>query len=183
MKNSNIKVESIPNILTAFRLALVPIFIGIFFSKINFHREIAGVIFGISAITDFFDGYLARKYKSETKIGKLLDPIADKLLAISSLAVLVISHDISLWVLEVLIFRELVLIIGSALIIKKKDRIIGPSIWGKLATLSILLGIFGLLFNIKIAKYLLYFGIIISVISGIDYILKGLRVLRNSNGS
>ncbi len=179
VKRFSYKLEDLPNILTFFRLGLVPIFIVIFFSKITFHREMAALIFGISAITDFLDGYIARKYKSESKLGKLLDPIADKLLAISSLAVLVISKDIPLWVLEVLIVREATLIYGSALIIKKRDKIMAPSIWGKLATLLMLLGIFGALLKISMGKYLVYLGISVSIISGVDYILKGIRVLKS----
>ncbi len=179
VKNFSYKLENLPNLLTFFRLGLVPIFIGVFFSKLPLHREMAALIFGISAITDFLDGYIARKYKIESNLGKLLDPIADKLLALSSLAVLVISKDIPIWILEVLIVREAVLIYGSALIIKKREKIMTPSIWGKSATLFILLGIFGALLNIFMGKYLIYLGIFISIISGIDYILKGLKVLRN----
>ncbi len=179
VKNFRCKLENLPNILTFFRLGLVPIFVGIFFSKIKLHREMAALIFGISAITDFLDGYIARKYKSESKLGKLLDPIADKLLALSSLAVLVISKDIPLWTLEILIIREAILVCGSALIIKKRDKIISPSIWGKLATLFMLSGIFGTLLKVTIGIYLIYLGIFISIISGFDYILKGLKVLRN----
>ena len=182
MKNSQFKKSIIPNLLTFFRILLVPLFVGVFISSIKFHREISAIIFIISSITDFLDGYIARKYKSETDMGRILDPLADKILVISALILLAIKKDIPIWILEALFLRELILIIGSALIIKREEKIICPSIWGKLATVFIFIGISGILLRIWITRYFLYIGVVISLVSGIDYILKGIKVLRNSDG-
>ncbi len=182
MKNFLFKTKLLPNILTIIRLFLIPIFIWAFLYENGLHRDMAGYIFIISALTDFLDGYLARRFKSETDMGKVLDPLADKLLVISSLVLLVNTRDIPIWILIVLFLRETILIGGSALIIKRKDKIITPSIWGKIATATILIGLSALLLKIDMGRYFLYFGVIVSLISGVDYILKGLKMLSSSNG-
>ena len=182
VRNFSFKLRILPNILTVIRIILVPLFIYVFLSKIKYHREIAGHIFVMSSITDFLDGYIARKYKSETEVGKLLDPIADKLLVISSLILLVIEGDISIWILGILFLRECILIFGSGLIIKKKYKIIKPSIMGKISTLTMFIGISLILYKISYGKTFLILGVILSVISGIDYMLKGIVILKYSNG-
>ena len=87
----------IPNILTWIRIAAIPLVVWFFFSDIrydgdNFARPLAGILFGLAAITDLFDGYLARKWNQISKIGEFLDPVADKLLVATCL-VLVAHTD------------------------------------------------------------------------------------------
>jgi CDP-diacylglycerol--glycerol-3-phosphate 3-phosphatidyltransferase len=87
---------NIPNILTWIRIAAIPVVVWCFFSDIryegdNFARPLAGILFGIAAITDLFDGYLARKLDMTSKFGEFLDPVADKLMVATSLVLLVQS--------------------------------------------------------------------------------------------
>lgn len=87
---------NIPNILTWIRIAAIPVVVWCFFSDIryegaNFARPLAGILFGIAAITDLFDGYLARKLEQTSKFGEFLDPVADKLMVATSLVLLVQS--------------------------------------------------------------------------------------------
>ncbi len=87
---------NIPNILTWIRIASIPVVVWCFFSDIryegdNFARPLAGILFGLAAITDLFDGYLARKLNQMSKFGEFLDPVADKLMVATCLVLLVQS--------------------------------------------------------------------------------------------
>lgn len=87
---------NIPNILTWIRIAAIPVVVWCFFSDIryegaNFARPLAGILFGFAAITDFIDGYLARKWGQTSKFGAFLDPVADKLMVATCLVLLVQS--------------------------------------------------------------------------------------------
>ena len=76
---------NLPNILTWIRIATIPVFVWCFFSEIDYARPIAGAIFGFAAITDFLDGYAARKLGQMSRFGAFLDPVADKLMVTISL--------------------------------------------------------------------------------------------------
>jgi CDP-diacylglycerol--glycerol-3-phosphate 3-phosphatidyltransferase/cardiolipin synthase len=82
---------NIPNILTWIRIAAIPVVVWCFFSEIEFARPIAGMLFGLAAITDLLDGYLARKLNQTSRFGEFLDPVADKLMVAVSLVLLVQS--------------------------------------------------------------------------------------------
>ena len=86
-------IVNIPNVLTWIRLATIPVFVWAFFSEIAFARPIAGLLFGFAAITDFVDGYLARKLNQTSKFGEFLDPVADKLMVAIALVLLVQSDS------------------------------------------------------------------------------------------
>jgi CDP-diacylglycerol---glycerol-3-phosphate 3-phosphatidyltransferase len=80
---------NLPNILTWIRIATIPVFVWCFFSEIEFARPIAGMLFGFAAITDFLDGYAARKLGQTSRFGAFLDPVADKLMVTIALVLLV----------------------------------------------------------------------------------------------
>ncbi len=85
----------IPNILTILRLFSAPIFAIIFFFNTDFTRISAGIIFALAGITDFLDGYLARSWDAQSTIGKVLDPIADKLIVIVAITMLIFFHKLN----------------------------------------------------------------------------------------
>ncbi len=97
---------NLPNILTLFRILLIPFYILFCYQNSLQNSIIAAVIFSIAVLTDFFDGYLARARSEVTKFGKFLDPIADKLLIVSALILLVDSQRIPAWLVIVIIGRE-----------------------------------------------------------------------------
>ena len=84
---------NIANILTWIRIAAIPVVVWCFFSEIEYARPIAGMLFGLAAITDLLDGYLARKLGQTSRFGEFLDPVADKLMVAVSLVLLVQSED------------------------------------------------------------------------------------------
>lgn len=101
---------NIPNALTIIRILLIPVLVVVFYVPFRNHLVVAAVIFGLAAITDWFDGYLARRLGQMTAFGAFLDPVADKLMVAIALVLLVERHDTLLFTLAacVIIGREIV---------------------------------------------------------------------------
>ncbi len=101
---------NIPNTLTLLRIILIPVMVVVFYLPFNNHLLVAALIFGLAAITDWFDGYLARKLGQMTAFGAFLDPVADKLMVVTALVLLVERHDTLLFTLAatIIIGREIV---------------------------------------------------------------------------
>lgn len=88
-------MKNLPNLLTAFRIGMVPLLVMVMFIPANSARWFALFLFSLAAITDFFDGYLARKHSTQSDLGTLLDPIADKFLVLASLLMLIAIGTLS----------------------------------------------------------------------------------------
>lgn len=139
---------NLPNKLTIFRVILVPIFIIIGYCSIP--GEFLGVeakywimnlIFIIASLTDFLDGYIARKNNLVTTFGKFLDPLADKILVLSALVMLVEFDKIPAWIPAIVLTREF-LVSGYRLIaVEKGGKVIAASIWGKIKTVTQMFGV------------------------------------------
>ncbi len=108
MEETAVKLFNVPNILSLSRILSVPVFILLMLEPNPVRALIAGIIFSLASATDWLDGYLARKWGQVTKIGKLLDPIADKILIMSALVILVeIRSDVvHAWIAILIIGRE-----------------------------------------------------------------------------
>ena len=132
------KKENIPNILTIIRFILIPF---IFTSVVNEDFLATIIIFTISAITDILDGYIARKYNYITDIGKLIDPLADKITQMSLLLSLAILGILPWWIFAIVFIKECVMIISASLMYKKEDVVVYSKWYGKLATVLFYLAI------------------------------------------
>ena len=130
-------LKHVPNILSICRILLIPIIV----ISVSLHNYIlALIIFTISSLTDIIDGYIARNYDAITNIGKLLDPLADKLTQLSMIASLVWANVISGWILTVLLIKELIMIAGASFLYGKS--VVVYSRWyGKLSTVLIYISI------------------------------------------
>ena len=171
------KKDNIPNILTIIRFILIPF---IFVSVITKHFLVALIIFTISALTDVLDGFIARKFNYITNIGKLIDPLADKLTQISLLLSLAILGILPWWIFAIVFIKELVLVI-SASVLYSKDAVVVYSKWyGKLATTLFYLAIvcslqineFHFSVPFRIDLYLYYLAILATVFALIMYAIK-----------
>lgn len=128
---------NLPNILTLIRFALVPV-MGIFLAQRNF--TVAIIIYIIASITDILDGYIARKYNQITNFGKILDPLADKLLQFTAIIGLWALGIIPVWIPPIFFLKEVLMGLGCIKLLKKD--IIVPSKWfGKLSTVLLFLAI------------------------------------------
>lgn len=138
---------NLPNKLTIFRMILVPIFVIIAYLPIdNFvfgfsiKFLILDFIFIIASITDHLDGHIARKTNQVTTFGKFLDPIADKVLVLSSLVIMCEFNLIPAWIPVVVLTREF-LVSGFRLVAAEKGTVISASIWGKIKTATTMIAI------------------------------------------
>lgn len=122
--------KHVPNILTIIRFLLIPIIV-LFAFEDNYIATI--IVLTISGLTDVLDGYIARKYNFITNFGKLMDPLADKLTQIATLASLVINSIIPIWILLIVLLKEFIMIVGASFLYGK-DVVVYSRWYGKLAT-------------------------------------------------
>ena len=142
-------------------------------------RILATIIFAAASITDYYDGKIARKYNLVTNLGKLLDPLADKILVISALVTLTKFDEISLWFVLIIIFREL-LITGLRSIVAAEGVVIAAGNLGKWKTfvqMVVLVIIILFPLSFKINNILLLIPVILTVVSGAEYLLKCKKIL------
>lgn len=163
------KINLIPNILSLFRLFLVPVFVFCFFCV---NKYLALGIFVLACLTDILDGFIARHYNAITELGKILDPLADKCMKAGALISLTIAKLIPLWIAIVMIVCDLAMIISGFCIYKKKITI--PSNFlGKLGTCLISLGVIFSFFTEWLGDanvMIIYIGIATAIISGLNYV-------------
>ena len=149
--------KKLPNILTVFRIFLVPLFPVAFFLEQNSYYLYAFLIFILAGITDILDGYLARKYKVISRFGTAMDPLADKLMLIMSLICLGIKNLIPLWILIIMMVKESIMIFfGLFMYFKREKFVIPANIFGKMATLFFTLAVV-LILLLPAKEYLIYF--------------------------
>src|SRR5690625_3046428 len=190
---------NIPNKITLSRICLIPIFIIILSIPFNWgewsigtttlpvSHFVAGIIFLIASLTDWLDGYYARKYHLVTNMGKFLDPLADKLL-VSAAFILLVEMDLApAWIVIVIISREFA-VTGLRLVAAGEGIVLAASNMGKLKTVSQISAIaFLLLHNfpfsyigLPIDTLLLYIALILTTWSGVEYFIKNWHVMRDS---
>ncbi len=123
----------IPNLLSTIRLCMVPLFIVLFFLDYPHYVGYAVLVFFTAGATDVLDGWLARHNDWVSNIGKILDPLADKMMQCSALFCLYIKQIIPLWLLVAYVTKELMIGVGALFVFKKKSIVVKSSFWGKFA--------------------------------------------------
>lgn len=164
------EIFSKPNQITFIRILLIPIFVYFLLSNFPYKEYIASFIFIILSLSDALDGYIARKRKEVTELGKLIDPIADKFL-ISAALIFLIGKGIPAWMAIVIIAREWI-ITGIRLIFVSKGTVVSASILGKIKTITQTIGILLVILNYQFAWYVMLIAVIFTVVSGINYLIK-----------
>ena len=130
------KMKHIPNILSVIRLMMIPLFVFSYFEYVEYPKcLIAAGIYALAWLTDALDGYLARKYNWITDAGKILDPLADKLMQITAAVCFTIDNIIFLALLIPIVIKEIAMLIGGVLVIKRKKAVTQAKWYGKLATI------------------------------------------------
>ncbi|MBR2778600.1 MAG: CDP-diacylglycerol--glycerol-3-phosphate 3-phosphatidyltransferase [Firmicutes bacterium] len=167
---------NLPNKLTTLRIILVPVFIVFYLMGLN----IAAVIVFIAAsMTDYLDGYLARKNDMVTDYGKIMDPLADKLLVTSALVCMVQTWVVPAWMVIIILAREF-LITGLRAVAAGKGIVIAAAWSGKIKTVTQMIAIIFLiinnwpfsLINFPFARIMLWVALLMTVYSGVEYIYK-----------
>lgn len=173
------------NKISTFRILIVPFFIAslIYYSpERDYLRFVALFIFILAVVSDAVDGYVARKSKQMSKAGMVLDPLGDKLLLMSAFICLATIKEFSLrfpfWVTLVVISRDTIILLGTVVIYMVKQNIdIYPSRWGKLTTTFQMLAVVVVLMQFRFAYIFWWTACFFTVISGIDYIKRGFKIL------
>jgi CDP-diacylglycerol--glycerol-3-phosphate 3-phosphatidyltransferase len=162
---------NLPNALTVVRIMLVPVLVVALLGNTQGGDVLAAVVFALASLTDFIDGYLARARDSITTFGKLMDPLADKLLIVAALISLVSLHRLAAWVAMVIITRELavtVLRLGAT----QAGVVMAASFFGKVKTclqIAAILAVIAVHGNPAWVQALLYVAVLVTVLSGLDY--------------
>ena len=168
---------NIANKLTLSRMIMVPSFlVSVYFEKDSQVLPISAIIFAVASFTDFLDGYLARKYNLITDFGKFMDPLADKVLVVAALAVLVEMNLIPAWMIVLIITREYAVSILRA-IAANTGQVIAASQGGKAKTVSQIIAVLMLLLNIKYGIYVMWIAVILTFVSGMDYLMKNKKLI------
>jgi len=172
-------LHTIANRITFVRIFFIPVFIAVLFSNIANKHWLAAFTFAVIAISDGLDGYYARSLKQVTDFGKIMDPLADKLVIIAALLTLVQVAGLPMWAALVIIGRELIVSVFR-LVAVRKDIIISASALGKAKTVFQITAVFFWIFNIGrsvpvidfFSWLILYVAVLLSLISAVDYFKK-----------
>jgi len=165
---------NLPNALTAGRILLVPVLVVALLEETPNGSTIAAIVFAVAAFTDGLDGYLARTRESVTTLGKVMDPIADKLLIAASLIALVSLDRVAAWVAMVIIAREFA-VSGLRIAAGAQGAVIAASPFGKAKTVTQIAAVLALIAvddpGTAWVQALVYLSVVVTVVSGVDYFL------------
>ncbi|MCI5623093.1 MULTISPECIES: CDP-diacylglycerol--glycerol-3-phosphate 3-phosphatidyltransferase [Anaerostipes] len=175
---------NLPNKLTILRVLMIPVFLVFLMTDVAGEngKWIAVAIFIIASLTDFLDGYIARKYNLVSNFGKFMDPLADKLLVCSAMIALVGMDRLSSLVAIIIIAREFI-ISGFRLVASDNGVVIAASYWGKFKTNFQMFMIIMLIIDlgtktaVMIENILIVIAVALTIISLIDYLAKNKEVL------
>jgi len=174
---------NLPNALTVLRILLVPVLVVVLLGETPNGDLYAAIVFALASFTDAVDGYLARSRNAITTFGKLMDPVADKLLILAALLSLVSLNRVDAWVAMVIIAREFA-VTATRMAATQQGVVIASNWWGKVKTIVQVACVF---FLIAISgspgwlDALVYVTVAITVISGIDYFFGLRRLLREAD--
>lgn len=171
---------NLPNLLSIFRLFLtIPFILSIHYQK----YDIALILFVVQGISDLLDGFFARIMKEKTYLGSILDPLADKVMLVSSYIVLSANNIVPIWVTLTVLLRDLILSCGFIILYKLSYKTRpSPTIISKITTLFQMSTIVYILwFNARggYVDYFFYATAILTVASGCQYVARGIRILIN----
>ncbi len=194
---------TLPNTLTLLRIILIPVMIVLFyipwlsenniFLGVSYLYFIEFLIFIIASLTDFLDGYIARKYNLITTFGKFADPLADKMLVFSSMAILMLNNNgvipvgplVPMWVFVVMIIREF-MVSGIRMLVSTKGVVIAAGWMGKWKTFVTMIAILVLFMSgihesvIYIGQILMYVACLLTILSGAQYFWRSRSVILES---
>jgi CDP-diacylglycerol--glycerol-3-phosphate 3-phosphatidyltransferase len=188
-----------PNKLTITRIILAPIFMVFFMTENVYCRALSLVIFTVASLTDLWDGYLARKYGIITGFGKFMDPLADKILTSTAFISFAALGYVQAWVIMLIIFREF-FITGLRSLAAYRGIVISPTLSAKFKTVLQMLTIVAILLYInlktilpalgykgnffqlelvvQIFDWLVLITMVVTILTGIDYLIKNGRILK-----
>ncbi|AFS70137.1 MULTISPECIES: CDP-diacylglycerol--glycerol-3-phosphate 3-phosphatidyltransferase [Exiguobacterium] len=190
---------NLPNQLTVLRVLLIPVFVAVLAinpdwgqwdvlgAELPVAHFVAAMIFSVAAITDWLDGYLARKNKLVTNFGKFMDPLADKMLVAAALVYLVELDFVAAWVVVIILCREFA-VTGLRLVASDEGIVLAAGNSGKAKTwvqltsiIAFLLHDIGFaLLNIPFAEITMWLALVLTIYSGLEYFSKNIKLITKS---
>ena len=177
--------RNVPNVLTVLRILLVPVLVVALLAGRRDSDLIAASVFVVASLTDWVDGYMARRADVISTFGKLMDPIADKLLILGALIALVSLQRVGAWVALVILGREFA-VTATRMAASQQGVVISAAAWGKAKTSVQVVCVFCLIAvngSPRWLDLLVYATVAITIISGADYALGLRRMLREQDGT
>lgn len=180
-----VNVWNVPNVLTMIRMALIPVFVILY---VNGQRKAALITFLTASATDYLDGYIARKHNLITDFGKLMDPLADKLMVCTAIICQTVAGVFPVAACVIAMAKELFMIWGSAYMLEK-NVVVYSNIWGKTATCSFILALTLSFFHeemmvggVAIDRVILWISVALTLIALADYIRLAIPQLKKAGG-
>lgn len=173
---------NLANIITIFRILLIPIYLFVFYSGSENYILFSGLIFILAGISDVLDGYIARKYDMITNLGSILDPFADKLMMFAILISFVSKGIIPTWILMALGLKEVIMILGGGILYLFKGKQVMPANkYGKIATVSFYAATLSVVFKLPeiISTLLFIITVIINIVAFVNYLIIYLTIRHN----
>ncbi|MGN0753301.1 MAG: CDP-diacylglycerol--glycerol-3-phosphate 3-phosphatidyltransferase [Aristaeellaceae bacterium] len=174
-------IWNVPNVLTMLRLALIPVFVLLHAAAME---KLALLVFCAASFTDWLDGHIARKYHLITDFGKLMDPLADKLMVCTALIMQGLNGTFPVAAIIIVILKELVMIYGSSYMLAH-DVVVYANIWGKLAQCSFILALVLSFWHrdftamaFPIDRVCLWIAVALAVVALVDYTRGALAKLK-----
>ena len=191
------RIFTVPNIISFVRLCLVPVFLVLLLNGFN---VAATLLYALAAGTDWIDGQIARRTNAVSRLGQLLDPAVDRILMISGVCGLFLVGRLPLWIILVVLVRDLLLLVGGAVLLKRYRVRVAVVYAGKVATTFLFVGFAGLLLNWPLLEglgvvdaawlpglaagpyswgiWFVYAGLVLALLTTAYYIAAALRKLR-----
>jgi len=167
-----------PNKLTLLRVVMIPVFMAVYMYW-NVYPIISAAIFALAFVTDMLDGYLARKNNQVSNFGKIMDPLADKVLVAAAMVLLTASGVVNAWVTVLVLAREFA-VSGIRIAAAAEGNVVAASVWGKIKTIWQFIAItLALIINRGnlFVDILMLINLALTILSGVDYIVKNKKYI------
>ncbi|HOR85420.1 MAG TPA: CDP-alcohol phosphatidyltransferase family protein [Bacillota bacterium] len=167
-----------PNVLTITRLLLIPGFVYYYFSPLENGDGIAVILFSIAGFTDILDGFIARRFNLVTRLGTVLDPLADKLMLFTVLASITMRGQIPFWIIAVVVIKETLLVLGAITLFNDHDIVVPANGYGKLSTIAFYTAIIAVALDMPYGRIMLYGFVMATVVALAVYINSYISIRR-----
>ena len=177
------RLKHIPNVLAFLRIILAFLMYLFLVNRevFSIHSSwldyFAALIFVVASITDFFDGYIARNFEAVSKLGEILDPLADKMLTLGAFLGLLFLHRANPWAVYLILVREF-FITGLRVVMASEGLSVKASFIGKIKTVLQMIAIGWLLMDWPFANLLLWLAVMVTLYSGLDYVMAYIKANR-----
>ena len=178
-----VDIWNVPNVLTMLRLALIPGFVVLFCTG---HDKWALITFIVASVTDFLDGYIARKHNLITAFGKLMDPLADKVMVVTALLCQTITGNFPVVAFIIVMLKELMMIFGGAFMLKR-DIVVYSNMLGKTAQVAFIAALVLCFWhrelaavNVPVDVWVLWIAVALALAAMIDYAIGAVKKLKQA---